>query len=112
MPFDRVLFDGGLKQAGVFRGLSHGHEVFSISQFNQLDSLLGEGWWYRCLNKHMNFCYVNRETIQFYLHYRSCIPEYDPANGVMKERSGGCVLIFKFVRMDGVAQDWSTVIKK
>ena len=53
----------------------------------------------------MNFCYVNKDTVQFYLHQRASIPEFNPTKQVMEEKLGGCVLIFKFVRMDGVSRD-------
>ena len=35
----------------------------------------------RALNKRPYFCYVNLETVQFYLHQRKMLSEYDE-NGV------------------------------
>ena len=51
IPFDEVLFNGGLKLNGVFQRFSHGHEVYTISNFRSLCAFLGEGWWYRCLKQ-------------------------------------------------------------
>ena len=109
MPFDRLVFDGGLKQHGNFIGNFHGHEVFSVLQYSCLDSLLGEGWWYRCLNHLLNFCYVNKDSIRFHIHNRISVKHYNPERKEMEEISGGYSFIFKFVRMDGCATEWETI---
>ena len=109
MAFDKLLFDGGLKQQGVYQGYLHGHEVYSIRDYSTLDCLLCEGWWYRCLNRHLNFCYVNEKTVRFYIHKRASVGEYNPEKGEMDELSGGNLLVFKFVRMDGLAKEWSRI---
>lgn len=87
IPFDKVLFDGGLKLSGVFQRFSHSHEVYTISDFGSLCLFLGGGWWYRCLNKHMNVCYVNKETVSvlLYLHTRVPVVEYNPEQQKMED---------------------------
>ena len=107
IPFDDVLFNGGLRLQGFSKGFSYGHEVFSIRNFSDVDLSLGVGWWYRCLNKHLNFCYVNKETVRYYLHDRVSVQQYNPDKGEIEGLSGGCSLVFKFVRMDGVAREWT-----
>lgn len=109
IPFDEVLFNGGLKLRGVFQQHSHGHEVYTISNFSSLTPFIGEGWWYRCLNKHMNFCYINKNTVRYYLHNRVPVAEYNPEQQKMEKIAGGPVLVFRFVRMDGVAREWAKV---
>ncbi len=109
IPFDELLFNGGLRLNGVFQRFTHGHKVYTVSNFRCLCGFLGEGWWYRCLNKQMNFCYVNNDTVRYYLHSRVSVKEYSPDQQNMKEIPGGSVLVFWFVRMDGVAREWTGV---
>lgn len=110
MPFDEVLFNGGLKASGVFQRCSHGHEVYTINNFESLSPFLGGDWWYKCLNKHLNFCYVNKDTVRYYLHARLPVTEYNPSNQKVEETvSGNYALVFWFVRMDGVARQWAEV---
>lgn len=51
----------------------------------------------------MNFCYVNRESVSYYLRKRRNLLEYT-VDGQKKEMDGGFMLVFKFVRMDGVCR--------
>ena len=111
LPFDKIFFDGGLKSAGSFTGCSHGHDVFTIKAYADLSVLLGDGWWYRFINKQMNFCYVNKATVQYYLHQRKAVTEYTCDGQIKTQRMSAPVLIFKFVRMDGVGSDWQTICK-
>ncbi len=85
MAFDKLLFNGGLKQEGVILGNSYGHEVHCIRDFSSLNGLLGECWWYRCLNTHCNFCYINIDTVQFYLDTRRSVGEYNPEKSKWKK---------------------------
>ena len=68
MPFNRLLFNGGLKQKAFHQGRSHGHDIYGIRQYSDLNSFLGEGWHMRALNERLDFCYVNLGTVKFYLH--------------------------------------------
>ena len=54
----------------------------------------------------MDFCYIIKETVQFYLHRRLDIE--DPVDDTRTIR-GGYVLIFRFVRGDGVHRDWDDI---
>ena len=108
MPFDRLLFNGGLKQKAVHIRSSHGHEIYGIKHYSDLDSLLGKGWHMRALNPCLDFCYVNLETVQFYMHERKPLVEYD-ADGTKKFNYGGTTLVFRFIRMDAVQRHWQEV---
>ena len=110
IPFDVLLFNGGLKQCGVLKGYSHGHEIYSITSYKDLKALLGDDWWYRCLNEYKNFCYIHKETVQYYLHRRKTLTEFT-FQGEKHELSGGHILVFKFVRMDGVEATWERIDK-
>ena len=93
MPFDRLLFNGGLKQKAFHQGRSHGHDMYGIRQYSDLNSFLGEGWHMRALNERLDFCYVNLGTVKFYLHERKPLLEFD-ASGAQKLLYGGPSLIF------------------
>ena len=84
---------------------SREHDVYMMQSYSALVPLLGDKWHTRSLNERLNFCYVNLKTVQFHLHKRQNIEVYDFAG----KRTGGYVLVFKFVRMDGVKQDWDSV---
>lgn len=64
LPFDRLLFEGRLKQAGHLVGGVRGATVYGI--FRTHHSLV------RYLVAHedrmTDFCYVNLETVCYYLH--------------------------------------------
>ena len=103
MPFDRLLFNGGS---------SHSEQSWArdvrIKHYSDLDSLLGKGWHMRALNPRLDFCYVNLETVQFYMHERKPLVEYD-ADGTKKFNYGGTTLVFRFIRMDAVQRHWQEV---
>ena len=98
LSFDRYLFIGGLQQAGKLVKRNRGHNVYMIRKYSSLEPLLGRQWHFHVLNKEMDFCYVIKETVQFYLHKRHDIDAVDDTRTV----DGGSVLIFHFVRGDGV----------
>lgn len=87
---------GGLQQAGKFVKRSRGHDIYTMRKFSSLAPLIGHQWHLRVLNREIDFCYVILRTVQFYLHKRE--DAVDPARTV----DGGCVLVFWFVRGDGV----------
>ena len=91
LALDKLLFDGGLKQHGHFLCNAHGHEIFTICRYADLEHLLGEGWHIRGLNDTLDFCYINLKTVQFYLHERKGIEEYTLQG--KKTIPGGWVLI-------------------
>ena len=53
---------------------------------------------------------MNRETVQFWIHKGRDIEEYDE-DGVPILHKGGYNLVFKFVHMDGVADDLATILQ-
>lgn len=109
LPFDKILFEGGLKKMGKPLRLSHGHEIYTIKCYGDLKPFLGSRWYIRALNEHLDFCYVNLDTVQFHLHSRQPLEEYSEHGS--SYIIGGHVLVFRFVRMDGVKADWDKVIQ-
>ena len=107
LPFDKVLFEGGLKQAGCYLRTSRGNTVYSIKRYADLSALLGSNWHIRGINERMNFCYANLRSIHFYLYKRQALIDYT-FNG-KQDIDSGHLLVFKFVRMDGVQEDWNNI---
>ena len=85
---------------------SHGHEIYGISSYSTLDPILSPQWHLRVLNKEKDFCYAILETVQFYLHRRQPVEDADDPE---RSADGGYLLIFRFVRGDGVQRNWDDI---
>ena len=109
LPFDRLLFDGGLKQFGQFLHTRNGHDVYTVQSHADLKLLLGDRWHIRILSKNLDFCYVNIDTIKYYLHHRCDLKDFDMEGSVVNI-PGGDVLMFRFVRMDGVRRQLDSIV--
>ena len=103
MPFDVLMFNGGLKIAGVASRRIHGTQRYKINHFRDLNPLIGQHWHFRGLNINGDYGYVVLETVEFYLHSCRQLVEYFPptsASASITEKSTdiGYVLTFCFVR--------------
>ena len=58
MPFDRLEFNGGLKQFGAEKRFVRGVQRYTISTFKDLNQLLGVDWHWKGINVNEDFCYV------------------------------------------------------
>ena len=98
VPFDKLLYEGGLKSCGRFRRTYRGIQRYGIAKYSDLNPLLGVNWHYRGLNDVGDFCFVILETVEYYIFKRAPIIEYIPApSGVVAEtRQLGWTLIFTF----------------
>ena len=45
VPFDLLIYNGGLKQLGTFKGTRAGHEVYEVKKNEDLTPLLGQKWY-------------------------------------------------------------------
>ena len=80
--------------------------VYTVSRYSSLEPFIfGHQWHLRVLNKQMDFCYIIKETVQFYLHRRLDIE--DPVDDTRTVRGG---YVFRFVRGDGVRRDWDDIV--
>ena len=95
---DISIFTGGLKEAGKFLRTFCGHNVYGICHYSDLYPILGDKWHLRVLNKQMDFCYAKLET---HLHCRQLLPDFIP-DQTQQFVEGSYVLVFQFVRVDGV----------
>ena len=102
IPFDELLYNGGLKQAGSFVRNFRGNEVYQIQSYSDLVPLLGKWWYIRIFNEQQDFCAAKLETVLFHLSHRAVLKEFSPDDGTLTPLKGGSVLTFKFVRVDGV----------
>ena len=109
LPFDPLIYFGGLQRQGRFVRRWGGIDIYEIESYSQLSPLLGKQWYFRILNEQMNFCYVNLDTVSYYLRRRRNLVEYS-TDGCKLEQKGGFVLVFKFVRMDGVGRQLLVVL--
>lgn len=110
IPFDPIVFTGGLQQAGTFVRKYRGHSVYKITAYGDLSSLLGPRWHLRGLN-HNDFCYVNLETVFFHLHHRKSFEDFNFGSGETTTESAGSTLVFKFVRMDRTKAQWDSIVR-
>ena len=107
LSFDYFLFCGGLKQAGYLIKVSRGNEIFGIESYSALAPLLGDYWYVRVLNRQQDFCYAMLDTVQFYMYRRdSIVTNFEP----LRQLEGSHVLVFKFVRGDGVQRQYPELI--
>ena len=69
MSFDKDVYEG-LSAAGYVKCTKKGIKHCTIRIYNDLNGLLGAHWHYRGLNSGGDFCYVIKDTIDFYLYKR------------------------------------------
>ena len=103
VPFDRLVYQGGLRSAGRLLKVLRGEEHYRISKHEDLSPYLGERWFIRGINAHLDFCAVLTDTVVFHLHKKAPIVDHLSRENI----DGGYVLIFKFVRFDGVKDQLS-----
>ena len=111
MDFDNIIFDGGSKRVGKLRKVQRGVDVYGITAYSDLDSLLGSKWFIRCFNSNGDFGYAILRTVTFMLKKRRPLVEYRPRQGALEKLtfSQGYCLQFNFVRGDGVANEFETM---
>ena len=77
LPFDKLIYDGGLKQLGKHSHNNRGSEVYTIRHYSDLNPLLGSNWHIRGVNARLNFCYLHLDTVQYYLYERQPLSSLD-----------------------------------
>ena len=76
MPFDILLFNGGLKVAGIPSKVVGGVQQYKIKNYRDLNHLLGDNWHFRAINANADYGYVELETVVFYIRRSRPIVEY------------------------------------
>ena len=95
VPFDRLIFQGGLKLAGKSVKAVRGEEHYGITQHKDLTPFLGEKWFIRGISAHLDFCAVLAETVTYSYHLLKKAPIND-----CDSISGGCVFISLYALME------------
>ena len=76
MPFDLILFNGGFKRAAVSAKKIGGIQYYKITNYQDLDHLLGVNWHFRGLNINGDYGYVVKETFEFCIRRNRPLAEY------------------------------------
>ena len=102
VPFDKLVFQGGLKSVRKLQKVVRDEEHYGITHHEDLTPFLGERWFIRGINAHFDFCCALADTVTFYLHKKPQLVGHLATTGKLID--GGYVLVFKFVRFDGVKE--------
>lgn len=76
MPFDVLLFNGGLKLAGKPSKKVLGVQYFEINHYKDLNHLLGKYWHVRGLNSSGDYSFAIKDTIQFAIKRGKPLADY------------------------------------
>lgn len=111
MPFDKHVFCEGLGSLGYVHKSTKHLTRYRITQYSDLDDILGKGWHFRGLNSVGDFCFVVPETIEYHLHRRRPMSYFIPGNNGVAVKTctpQGYALHFTFIRGDGTPSDFGT----
>ena len=76
MPFDILLFNGGLKESGVPSKKVGGTQHYKIMHYKDLNHLLGYNWHVRGINNLGDYGYVVADTVDYYLQRNRPLIDY------------------------------------
>ena len=99
MPFDVIMFNGGLKSSGIPSKKVGGYQHYKIMHYKDLNHLLGQNWHVRGINSGGDYGYVVLDTVDFYLRRNRSLVEYICSQNGPEAHSidTGYSLIFSFV---------------
>ena len=78
MPFDILLFNGGMRNAGIPSVKRSGIQHYKLNNYADLNYLLGNNWHYWGLNGNGDYGFVVLETVDFYMHKARSLVEFKP----------------------------------
>ena len=79
MGFDYLLFKGSFQAAGIAKQLVCGKQRYKLQSYHDLDSLLGQNWHYRGINRSGDYTFVVLSTVEYYIYKKRNIIEYCPS---------------------------------
>ena len=99
MPFDMLLFNGGLKEAGIRSKKVGGVQHYKITHYRDLDVLLGRNWHVRGINANGDYGFVVCDTVDFCLKKSRKLVDYVPTDNGPRccTIDPGYTLTFSFV---------------
>ena len=117
LPFDFLVYQGGLAGSGVTGKGSSGVAGFKIiTSYSSLNWLLGQRWQVRIAphwkkGKAVQFSFVERESVRYRLTQPETIREHHPGGTTMATKSGSGMLVFQFRKMNGRGlQEWAAIL--
>ena len=101
MPFDLLIFNGGLKLAATPGKKSGGIQYYRINNYKDLYPFLGVNWHIRGINGNGDYGYVLKETVEFCIRRCRRLTEYvyTPGDDTFLKSSidAGYMLTFSFI---------------
>ena len=79
IPFDLILFNGGLKEAGIRSKKVHGNQYYQIHHYRDLNHLLGKNWQFQGININGDNGYAVMESVEYHLSKSRSLKEYFPS---------------------------------
>ena len=113
LSFDPLHFDS-LVIRGTKKETKGTKEIYSLSCLTKLDDLLGDRWYIRGINSVGDFCYVEPDSVRFYLKFLKLKPDFQmKEDGTLAKHCFGVKsqLVFQFIRSDGTSQQWGSVLR-
>ena len=106
---DADIYESTLKNIGDVKKL-RGENVHAVNNNAALSHILGNKWFERIINISGDFCYVVAGTVRFWLTEKRPLKEFFYFGDYLLELqiSNDLLLIFNFVRGDGVKAQYNT----
>jgi hypothetical protein len=106
---DADIYESTLKNIGDVKKL-RGENVHAVNNNAALSHILGNKWFERIINISGDFCYVVAGTVRFWLTEKRPLKEFFYFGDYLLEHqiSNDLLLIFNFVRGDGVKTQYNT----
>ena len=99
IPIQREDYTAISKLGTVKRG-TH----MTIKSYKDLNPILGQNWYFRIINAYGDFCYVIRNTVEFWIYDRRPLVEFTE-NSFQQNIERGCIFRLRFVHGNGNKTD-------
>ena len=78
MPFDFLLFTGGLQAVGTAKRVVHGDQYYQLQSYHNLDVILGPNWHYRGVNSNGDYAFVVLQSVEYSIDDRKSMSIFHP----------------------------------
>ena len=76
LPFDSLVFAGGLQQQGRLIRSQRGRNVYGLTKYSDIEQITEKRWYVCVLNEQMDFSSVKLGTVQYYLKSRKPLEDF------------------------------------
>ena len=111
LPFEQREFDSGLRKCGTEKEFVGAVQHYTISSYQDLNTVLGKNWHFLGLNSEGDFRYVLLNTVDYYFYHSKPKKVYVPGpdgGSVQRYLRRGDVLAFTFERGNGTPDQFGT----